>query len=398
MATITTINENDQITDSRTVINANFANLDSDKIETSTLDTDTTFAANSDSKIPTQKAVKAYVDAGGNPDASTIAKGVVEEATTAEIASGLTAGSTGARLFINPSSTTTTSSGAGDEGKIPRLNSSGLLDSSLLSPATIVTVTAGPAISNRQAVYMSVGDQTTNVISTTTGSTESCTGSTWIGQTFTTDSETYSILSVTIRSAAVSGSALGSCYVSIRATSGGLPTGANLTTAVNASYNGNSQDRTFTFGSPLAVTPSTVYAIVMRSDGAGGFVMTSSSSSYASGNMVGSADSGSSWSSIAAKDLYSSYVSLLVAAGQVGLAKDDGTSRETRLIGIANEAIAAGATGDVIIEGYVSGMSGLTAGDLLTLSDTPGSVTTGQTKKIGIALSSTEMILRISNS
>lgn len=66
MASITTINATDLITDSRTVINTNFSNLNSDKIETSYLDTDTTLAANSDTKIPSQKAVKAYVDAGGS--------------------------------------------------------------------------------------------------------------------------------------------------------------------------------------------------------------------------------------------------------------------------------------------------------------------------------------------
>src|SRR5574343_518494 len=65
MATITTINSGDNITDSRSVINTNFANLNNDKIETSVLDTDTTLAANSDSKIATQKAVKAYIDSGG---------------------------------------------------------------------------------------------------------------------------------------------------------------------------------------------------------------------------------------------------------------------------------------------------------------------------------------------
>lgn len=63
MTTITTINSSDLITNSRADINNNFSNLNSDKIETSVLDTDTTLAANSDAKVATQKAVKAYVDA-----------------------------------------------------------------------------------------------------------------------------------------------------------------------------------------------------------------------------------------------------------------------------------------------------------------------------------------------
>ena len=104
MSTITNINAGDTITSSRTVINTNAQNLNTDKIETSTLDTDTALTANSDAKIPTQKAVKAYVDAGGNVNASTTTKGIVEEATDAEVAVGTAAGGTSARLFVNPSS------------------------------------------------------------------------------------------------------------------------------------------------------------------------------------------------------------------------------------------------------------------------------------------------------
>jgi hypothetical protein len=102
MATIKTINETDLITDSRADINDNFSALNSDKIETSYLDTDNTLAANSDVKIPSQKAVKAYVDAGGNVNASTTTKGIVEEATQAEVDAGTTTGATGAKLFVTP--------------------------------------------------------------------------------------------------------------------------------------------------------------------------------------------------------------------------------------------------------------------------------------------------------
>ena len=63
MSTITSLNVIDTGAESRTVINTNFTNLNTDKIETSVIDTDGTLAANSDSKIPTQKAVKTYVDA-----------------------------------------------------------------------------------------------------------------------------------------------------------------------------------------------------------------------------------------------------------------------------------------------------------------------------------------------
>ena len=63
MSTITTLNSGDSGPVSRGVLNTNLANLNSDKMETSVLDTDGTLAANSDAKVATQKAVKAYVDA-----------------------------------------------------------------------------------------------------------------------------------------------------------------------------------------------------------------------------------------------------------------------------------------------------------------------------------------------
>ncbi len=63
MSTLTTVQAGDLITDSRAVINNNFSDLNTDKMETSVLDTDTTLSADSDLKVPSQKAVKAYVDA-----------------------------------------------------------------------------------------------------------------------------------------------------------------------------------------------------------------------------------------------------------------------------------------------------------------------------------------------
>lgn len=102
MSSITVINAGDQITNSRTVINANFDALNNEKIETSVLDTDTALTANSDAKVATQKAVKTYVDAGGNVNASETAKGIVEEATDAEVVAGTATGGSGAKLIITP--------------------------------------------------------------------------------------------------------------------------------------------------------------------------------------------------------------------------------------------------------------------------------------------------------
>lgn len=62
MSTITSLGASDNGATSRSTINTNFTNLNTDKIETSVLDTDTALTANSDSKVATQKAVKAFVE------------------------------------------------------------------------------------------------------------------------------------------------------------------------------------------------------------------------------------------------------------------------------------------------------------------------------------------------
>lgn len=61
-ATIKTINSADLISESRVDINDNFIALNSGKIEASTIDIDGTLASDSDTKIPSQKAVKTYAD------------------------------------------------------------------------------------------------------------------------------------------------------------------------------------------------------------------------------------------------------------------------------------------------------------------------------------------------
>lgn len=63
MATITSLGANDDGATSRSTINTNFTNLNTDKIETSAISTDGTLAGNSDTELPTEKAVKTYVDA-----------------------------------------------------------------------------------------------------------------------------------------------------------------------------------------------------------------------------------------------------------------------------------------------------------------------------------------------
>lgn len=66
------------------------------------------------------------------PDASTTVAGKVEQAVASEIGASTEFGATGAPLFINPTSVVKTSSGAGDENKLPVLNASGQLAAGFL--------------------------------------------------------------------------------------------------------------------------------------------------------------------------------------------------------------------------------------------------------------------------
>ena len=83
MSTITTLAAIDNGAVSRTVINDNVTNLNTDKLETSVLDTDVNLAADSDSKVATQKATKAYVDSSaGDPISVETTTGVTHSLTT----------------------------------------------------------------------------------------------------------------------------------------------------------------------------------------------------------------------------------------------------------------------------------------------------------------------------
>jgi len=97
--------------------------------------------------------------------------------------------------------------------------------------------------------------------------------------------------------------------VSIRATSDGAPTGADLATATIAGFNdgGAGGLKTATFGTPMTVTAGTKYAVVFRlaaAFGSGTMAYTCScvttgftnSNPYATGQRVTSTNSGSTWS------------------------------------------------------------------------------------------------------
>ena len=97
--------------------------------------------------------------------------------------------------------------------------------------------------------------------------------------------------------------------LSLRATSGGLPTGADLasTTIPGALFaSGASTTFTGTFSSPATVTSGTQYALILRPvsapAGSGYFWIRSSPSTYANGSRVLSSDSGATWTADTTRD------------------------------------------------------------------------------------------------
>ncbi len=95
--------------------------------------------------------------------------------------------------------------------------------------------------------------------------------------------------------------------LSVRATSAGLPTGADLATASIPGFsNSAGAHYTATFASPATLTSGTQYALILRPSAApsagGYFWIRSSPSTYSSGLRVLSSNSGATWSADSTRD------------------------------------------------------------------------------------------------
>lgn len=144
---------------------------------------------------------------------------------------------------------------------------------------------------------------------TTTNTTTDAISSTnvWRAQTFIPQAGQDNVYQVTI--AITDSSLVGTMVAQIYATSGtapnAIPTGAALGTSANVTVFGSSV--TFTFTTPIAVTPLTAYAIVVKLTArtSGSFAWNYNNTSvYASGNSATSPDSGVSWTPETTYDRY----------------------------------------------------------------------------------------------
>lgn len=144
--------------------------------------------------------------------------------------------------------------------------------------------------------YYIVGDSTQGGIA----------GVNWEGQTFT-PSEAHTITSVKLK--LFRDGLPGTITVSIRATSGGLPTGADLAsgTTDGDTLTGAAEWREITLGAGTELLASTKYAIVVRALSGVPWTdyvqwRTDATGTYTGGNRINSVTSGVSWTTIAAYD------------------------------------------------------------------------------------------------
>lgn len=314
------------------------------------------------------------VSAGSTqPNASETVAGKIELATAAERAAGTATGGTGAALIPTNDALVKTSSGAGDENKIPILDATGKLatgfiPSSGLEIGELATEgVANEAITNKDVLtyaangrlargdadavgtafpfagiakeaaagaasaftYAPAGPvvevpelaltelaNSIHTAATPTNTTQNTNSDAqdaaakWRAQTFTASANAWenTVSSVSLN-LTKTGSPTGNATVHLFATSGGLPTGASLGSQALAYASISTGVNTFYFSTPVAITPGTVYAIVLD-PGAGVSGGNSiawnyqNSDVYADGQSATSANSGSTWTAEASYDRY----------------------------------------------------------------------------------------------
>lgn len=226
----------------------------------------------------------------------------------------------------------------------------------------------------------------------------------WGGQVFVTSANAKYITGVVIKGFS-NNNTYSKFTVSIRAVSGGLPTGSNLGGQVVEveHYTSTHTDLTFTFATPIEVSPSTSYAIVIGNTEANTYptiAQDATAPAYSGGTSVISADGGSSWAT-EAKDCLFTVKEAYTESGKVyeaNASSDDEFFRN--FIGFLAETGSAGETKNIIFGGVIEGLSGLVVGDTYYLSNTSGAISNSpgsQSKKIGIAIDTTKLLIKHDN-
>ena len=320
----------------------------------------------------------------GAPLADEDTAGIVEIATQAQVDAGTDTGETGAKLAVLPSQ--------------------------LASIAT-KTFVAGENLTAKDAVFVAKGDEARRLSAySSSDSSGSTIGTTqWLYQSFLTSANTTKIGRIRMKwsMGGSSGFPDPTCTVRLRAT----PNGADIATVVIVSpANGEGiVDAVFT---GTVVSPNTTYYIVINRSGTAGGTVTwygGTVSSYANGTTGRSTDSGVNWTSpdpTVTGDFYFEVLEGDYTAGKVykTVAATDyysGAGLTANFIGFATASVSAAANAVIKLIGAITGLTGLTTGVTYYLSNTPGAIASSAgtvSKKVGISLSTTDLLIKHDNS
>lgn len=277
--------------------------------------------------------------------------------------------------------------------------------------------TAGEALTAGDAVFVATGTEVelAGPVNADGGSAYSITTTTeWHAQTFTAKAAATGNIQATDVNVylQIDSGTTGTVRISIRATSGGQPTGADLAFVdvslpsvnvgvITSSYGG-------TLSAPVTLTAGTVYAIVIRATSLGGAGVyyvhrRTGDSDYTGGTGYSSINSGSSWSGIS-KDVSAHVRMTFATAGRVYKTstktneRDGGANDDLygSFIGFVKTSASLAASTPVIISGEATGLTSITRGANYYLSDTFGGVasTPGtNTRKVGIGLTTTSVLI-----
>jgi hypothetical protein len=266
--------------------------------------------------------------------------------------------------------------------------------------------TAGEDITAGQPVAVAKGNSSiAGAKQTATDANITLTTTNWNAQTFLTSKRVNAIVGGTIKIHGNGQVEARHIRVSIRATSANKPTGSDIgATAEFDTDDRGVKEYTFTFGTPVTVSPNTTYAIVVRRYSADAYnnpTIAENTGGYSDGNQCNSTDSGSTWTVTTGKDLYFTITERQGTAGRVYLTEATLDNEwANNFIGFAIETITSGNAIKIVVSGYDDNQTGLTVGSTYYLSDTPGAIATSagsQSRKIGLAISATEILIKHDN-
>ena len=267
--------------------------------------------------------------------------------------------------------------------------------SSLVLSSITDTLTAGEDIATGDAV--SIGDGVEYIQSSLGAdtTTETIRDTAWYSQSFTTSAGAKKISAVSLKFSNSLGDpqTVSNVTVHIYANSGGAPTGSSLG---SQAFSGNSGSVVkTTFATPVTVTASTVYHIVIQSTTGDNNTNIRRANSAGQGTNK-STDSGSNWAANNGA-IYCTIYEIDSVVGQImkSTAVGPTRARDKNFIGFASSSITSGSSGSVVVSGSLT-TSGLTAGMLYYLSDTRGAISSSAgsvTRKIGISLTTTKLLI-----